>query len=338
MHEPDAVHQMSLEAKRELLAQLLKAEAAKDADQLSVAQRRYWVLRQMAPEVATHVVTTTELSGVVDSALLQQACAAVVRRRSDLSVGFVEVEGRPVRVHASIAGWVPLSTVDLSDVAAGRQLEQLRQVVAEEAARPFDAASPPLVRLTLVRCSPRLHVLVLVAHQLVADDRSGQLLVDEIRRAYGTLAQDGGVPDSRPAPVFADFATWQRTWLTSEEGARQLEWWRGRLGRGAGADAAHRPLSADREGAGPAWFPGRDAGTCGDLGGPEVAGHRARPAGAGHCAGRLGSAARALLRPARLRDRLADRWPAAGRMGVDGRSLPADLAGALRVARRPPFR
>lgn len=229
MPESDAVHQMSLEEKRELLAQLLKAEAAKDADQLSVAQRRYWVLRQMAPDVATHVVSTTELSGAVDTALLQQACAAVVRRRGDLSVGFVEVEGRPVRVHTSTAGWVPLSTVDLSDVAAGQQPEQLRQLVAEEAARPFDAASPPLVRLTLVRCSPRLYVLVLVAHQLVADDRSGQLLVDEIRRAYGTLAQDGGVPDSTPAPEFADFATWQRAWLGSEEGERQLQWWRGRL-------------------------------------------------------------------------------------------------------------
>lgn len=219
---------MSLADKRDLLARLLRDEAARDVDQLSVAQRRYWVLRQMERSVATHVVSTVGLDGTLDVAALEQAITATVRRRDDLTTGFVEVEGRPVRVTSTV-DWVPLPVYDLAELSAVAQQPEIEAVVAAESSRPFDLQSPPLVRATLIRTGPQSQVLVLVAHQIVADTRSVQLLEQDVCAAYNTLTQ-GGQPIALSTPTpFAEFATFQRTWLESDEGQQQLEWWQSRL-------------------------------------------------------------------------------------------------------------
>ena len=64
----------------ELLVRLLKEEATRGADELSVVQRRYWVLRQMEPTAPTHVVGAVRVTGDLDLGLLRQALSATVHR------------------------------------------------------------------------------------------------------------------------------------------------------------------------------------------------------------------------------------------------------------------
>ncbi|HSF43897.1 MAG TPA: amino acid adenylation domain-containing protein, partial [Thermoanaerobaculia bacterium] len=98
----------------------------------------------------------------------------------------------------------------------------VRQAI-EEARRPFDLAAGPPVRALLLRLSPGDHRLVLDLHHIVTDGWSAGVLLREIAALYAGTGL-------APLPVqYADFAVWQRGWLTGETLERLLGHWRERL-------------------------------------------------------------------------------------------------------------
>lgn len=85
--------ELSLDDKRELLVKLLKQEAAAGAESLSVAQRRYWVLRQMEPTVPTHVVAAVEVAGDLDVGLLQASeCRNTLAGTADAGLRMTQID------------------------------------------------------------------------------------------------------------------------------------------------------------------------------------------------------------------------------------------------------
>ncbi len=136
-----------------------------------------------------------------------------------------------------------------------------------EAQRPFDLRNGPLLRLTLMRLSPKEvadadHVLLLTMHHIVSDGWSIRVLVDEFSRLYGAFA--AGEALQLPAlPVqYADYAQWQRELLAGEEGRRQLNWWTEQLSQDTpvlelAADHPRPAVQSYRGGSlGFSWMPG----------------------------------------------------------------------------------
>ncbi|HJX28022.1 MAG TPA: amino acid adenylation domain-containing protein, partial [Thermoanaerobaculia bacterium] len=107
---------------------------------------------------------------------------------------------------------------------------------------PFDLARGPLIRAGLLRLGPREHVVVVTMHHIVSDGWSIGVLLRELSILYDTFA--AGRPSPLPElPVqYADFAVWQREWLTGEVLEAQLGYWREQL---SGAPAVLE-LPADR--------------------------------------------------------------------------------------------
>ena len=61
---------------------------------------------------------------------------------------------------------------------------------------------------------------------LICDMTSAYIFLGEMVTAYEALS-DGRAPELSPLPIqFADFAIWQRRWLTEERLAAQLDYWR----------------------------------------------------------------------------------------------------------------
>ncbi len=118
--------------------------------------------------------------------------------------------------------------------ARKKQGEELLRLRAEEAEQPFDLAAGPLLRLLLLRLGEREHALLLTQHHIASDGWSIGILVREIGTLYQAFA--AGRPSSLPElPIqYADFAVWQRSWLSGEVLAAELGYWRERL---AGAPA-----------------------------------------------------------------------------------------------------
>ncbi len=190
---------------------------------LSFGQERLWFLDRLQPgSSAYNVPLAVRVEGRLDVRRLAGALSAVARRHEVLRTVFAERDGGPVQVVLPAAE-VPLPAVDLRGLPLAARETEARRLTAEEAMRPFDLASGPLLRCALLELAPERALLVLNLHHIATDGWSMGVLVREINALYAGSA----LPE---LPVqYADFAAWQRRWLAGETLDRQLAWWRERL-------------------------------------------------------------------------------------------------------------
>ncbi|MFL6117997.1 amino acid adenylation domain-containing protein, partial [Actinophytocola sp.] len=204
-----------------------------DALPLSFAQQRLWFLDQLVPDNAFYTIPhVVRLRGALDLGALAGALTEVVARHEALRTTFESVDGVPRQVVHEPAD-VPLEVVDVSGHEDPPR--RAREVVADEVAHPFDLVTGPLLRSTLVRLAEDDHVLAVVAHHIVSDGWSMGVFMSELNALYEAFVH--GEPSPLPElPVqYADYAMWQREWLTGETLHAQVEYWRERL---AGIPAA----------------------------------------------------------------------------------------------------
>jgi amino acid adenylation domain-containing protein len=208
---------------------------------LSFAQERLWLVDKLTPgRTAYNIPLALGIYGVLSVAALEAALGEVVRRHETLRTTFRERESRPAQVIAPPAG-VLLPWVDLSALPAGRRAIEARRLAGEEAARPFDLESGPVLRATLLRIAAGEHALLLDIHHIAADGWSMGVLVAEVAALYGAALAEAPSPLPELTVQYADFAVWQRRWLAGEVLERQLGYWRERL-----ADAPALVLPTDR--------------------------------------------------------------------------------------------
>jgi natural product biosynthesis luciferase-like monooxygenase protein len=183
---------------------------------LSFPQRRMWFFEQVHPGTPTyHMATAWRIRGDLDVALLESSFNTIARRHEMLRTRFALQDDEPVQiVEDRVTIPLPVIDIDAADLA-GR--------IAGEAARPFDLSMLPLLRTTLLRLAPDEHVLTLTVHHIIADMWSADVLLRELMACY----RGEELPD---LPVqYADFATWQRSWLSGDVLEEQLGYWTGQL-------------------------------------------------------------------------------------------------------------
>jgi amino acid adenylation domain-containing protein len=196
---------------------------------LSYAQERMWFLYQLDPgSTAYNLVQAVRLRGAVDVPALERAAGQVARRHEVLRTVFAAGDGGPRQIVLPPAG-VPLLRVDLRQVPAAGRAQAIDRCAQEMTRQPFDLAAGPLFRVALVETAEDDGVLVILLHHIVADGWSLRLMVDELAALYA--AGCAGLPSPLPALAlqYADFALWQRDWLTGGTLAGQLEYWRRQL-------------------------------------------------------------------------------------------------------------
>ncbi|MFP5285805.1 MAG: amino acid adenylation domain-containing protein, partial [Thermoanaerobaculia bacterium] len=204
---------------------------------LSFAQERLWFLDRLQPgSAAYNIPAVLRLTGDLDVEALRRSFDEIVRRHGPLRTTFADVHGEPrQRVSPPIsAGMVPLPVIDLSALPQALRAREMARRTAEEVGRPFDLARGPLLRLHLLRLGRREHTLVVNVHHIASDGWSMGILVGETTVLYEAFLQ--GLPSPLPElPLqYADFAAWQRSWLTGAVLEEHLDFWRQEL---AGAPA-----------------------------------------------------------------------------------------------------
>jgi amino acid adenylation domain-containing protein len=199
---------------------------------LSFAQQRLWFLAQMeGASEAYHMPRAFRLDGPLDRAALTRALDALVARHEALRTRFTESEGEAFQEIVPGSGF-SLRVHDLT----GSSDAEIAALQAQEATEPFDLTRGPLIRGQLIVLAADRHVLLLTLHHIVSDGWSMGLLAQELRVLY--------VGDPLPPlPVqYADYAAWQREWLSDGALAEQGAYWKEVL-----ADApALLDLPADR--------------------------------------------------------------------------------------------
>ncbi|MGJ4971817.1 amino acid adenylation domain-containing protein [Bradyrhizobium sp. HKCCYLRH1073] len=197
---------------------------------LSPAQERLWFLWSMDPAGTAYTIAcTVHFDGPLDQARLVQALTEIVARHEALRTTFSAPDGRVVQViHASPD--IPVAVEDLRRSPAAERASRVAARTREELARPFDLVNGPLLRAVLMQLADDRHELLLSAHHIVADGLSLDVLLAEIAALYDGLRRGAGALPPPSAIQYADYAAWQRDWLSGPEAAQQLSYWRERLG------------------------------------------------------------------------------------------------------------
>jgi amino acid adenylation domain-containing protein len=201
---------------------------------LSFAQERMWFLERLDPNRSLYnLCRAIRLRGTIDIQALRQALAAIVTRHEALRTNFVFDNGEP-RQLISAPPACNLSQVDLSCEPEPEREPLARRWLEEEARRPFDLTRDPLFQATLIRLNEAEHILVLTVHHIVFDGWSAGILSAELAAGYKSFVC-GETPSLTDLPVqYADYARWQRRWLSGEVLESQLAYWKQQL---AGAPA-----------------------------------------------------------------------------------------------------
>ncbi|MCU1450867.1 MAG: non-ribosomal peptide synthetase, partial [Acidimicrobiales bacterium] len=209
---------------------------------LSSAQQRLWFLDDLTPgSTEYNTGIGLRLSGGLDRDALSRALDTLAVRHESLRTTFDTLDGFGVQLVAP-TGAVPLRVVDLS-AADDRDDAALDRVLAEELRLPFDLRRGPLTRAVLVSLAEDDHVLVLSQHHIVTDGWSVGVLIDELSELYAAAVR--GVPADLPEPTiqYADFAVWEREWLSTPELDRHRRYWTRKL---AGIEPLQLPTDRPR--------------------------------------------------------------------------------------------
>jgi amino acid adenylation domain-containing protein len=183
-------------------------------------QRALWFLHQLDPNsTAHHMPLALRLRGELDVAALRRAVTELVVRHEALRTRFGDQHGTPYQMVDPAPDTFPLTMAEADGQPAQTWLDT-------QTTAPMDLGQGPLFRASVLRLAPDDHILLLVMHHIIADGWSANIIMAELSTLY-PAARSGStadLPELRVQP--ADYAAWQRRWLTTEDFGQQLAFWR----------------------------------------------------------------------------------------------------------------
>src|SRR6185369_13273961 len=211
---------------------------------LSFAQQRLWFIDQLEPGSPLYnMPVALRVEGPLDAGVLALCLGEIVRRHEALRTVFAVRDGAPMQVIMPASPFVlPMTDLsglpdrsdrtDRSDLKARQAVALAVALAHEEALRPFDLGGlrgGPMLRGVLLRLAERDHVVALTMHHIASDGWSMGILVREVTALYASFA--AALPSALPElPVqYADFAVWQRSWLSGEVLEGEISFWRRQL-------------------------------------------------------------------------------------------------------------
>jgi non-ribosomal peptide synthase protein (TIGR01720 family) len=184
-----------------------------------------------------------DVDGEIDLPRLNQAWQQVIARHDVFRTAFVALEqGGVAQVVLPCAPrtW-SVGFEDLAQLAAGEQQQVMARYAAEDRARGFDFAQPPLIRVALWKLADRHYCLLWTSHHAIIDGWSIPLVFRSLLQSYSAP----GATVS-PAPSFRDYVQWL---ARSERGAAK-QFWREQLGQLDSACLLRRDAKGERHGVG----------------------------------------------------------------------------------------
>ena len=196
---------------------------------LSFAQTRLWFLDKLQPLSAFYnIPLALRLSGQLNIAAIESSINEIIQRHEALRTNFTTQEGQPVQIIASTLN-LKLLVVDLLYLPESSREIEAQRLAFEEANRPFNLEREPLVRGTALQLGETEYILVLTMHHIISDGWSLGVFVRELTELYKAFCT-GSPPVLPLLPVqYADFAVWQRQWLSGEVLKTQLHYWKEQL-------------------------------------------------------------------------------------------------------------
>lgn len=221
----------------------INVDLAREEPVLSFAQQRLWFLDQLENQSAAYNISgALRLTGPLNLNALERAYHEIVKRHEILRTRFISEEGNPIPVVEPVLT-PSVETVDLSGLSEGEKSESISRYMQETVKEPFDLSRLPLIRMKLLKLevsnweikdqnnlpAGEEHILSIVIHHIISDAWSIGIFVREMSILYESFV-DGNYSQLPDLTIqYADFARWQRNWLSGDALENQLNYWREQL-------------------------------------------------------------------------------------------------------------
>ncbi|MGR9556472.1 amino acid adenylation domain-containing protein (plasmid) [Rhizobium leguminosarum] len=191
----------------------------------TLVQRHLWLCDLMLPNaVFLNIASSFALRGPLDVDAAVRCLQALAERHPILRARF-HVRNGKLWQEISKNGAVEVRVVDVSAPTVQERRCRLEAIYAD-AAGPFDLERGPCARFVVARFSADDHIVVMVAHHIVADEWSLGVLGRQFVLEYSARVNGRARQPPPPALTFFDFAAWQQECLASAHFDPQILYWK----------------------------------------------------------------------------------------------------------------
>ncbi|WP_457934200.1 amino acid adenylation domain-containing protein [Pseudoalteromonas sp. SCSIO 43210] len=220
------------ESKNELVAFLASEQAIprtqKDEYELSFSQQRLWFLDRLEGQTSTYNMSIAyQLMGMIQVQALEGALNDLLKANPSLAAQFYEINGQASQVFRQDIA-VKLQTIQADNV----DKEFINKQLAEEAQRPFNLASSPMLRAQVYLQAADVSTLQLTFHHIAVDGWSIELLFDQLAAFYQARVNEKVLVATEQPSLglhYGDYAAWQQGYFQAGGFDSSLEYWAQRL-------------------------------------------------------------------------------------------------------------
>lgn len=206
---------------------------------LAFGQQRLWFIDQLYPNTAAYSLPfTTRLKGTLDVSALERAFRALVERHEILRTIIVGRDGIPVGLLLQ-DNFFEFKTFDIRGGTGSES--SARQLLLQEAQRPFHLGRGPLFRVTLVRFEDNSYLLLHNVPHSSFDGGSIGVMYKAVEQLYRRARGEEVVLPELPIQ-FSQYAAWQQQELQTHHD-RLMTYWMEQL---SGAQSIHMPYDRPR--------------------------------------------------------------------------------------------
>jgi non-ribosomal peptide synthase protein (TIGR01720 family) len=164
----------------------------------------------------------------LDSTLLKKAVDHVLEHHDALRLRFTRADSQWQQQNVAVEDQEVFSYVDLSTLPLSEQNVRM-ETMQTKLAESLDVSSGPLVKFAYFNLgSARTSQLLALAHRLVVDQRSWQILVEDLEAVYGQLENNQPVKLPNKTTSFKAWAEQSQAHADSEALQRELSYWTGK--------------------------------------------------------------------------------------------------------------
>ena len=192
---------------------------------LSFAQQRLWFIDQMdTGSTQYNMPSAIRMQGDFKVEVAQAAFTQIIERHESLRTIFVDTAKGPVQIISEQFKF-SISQVDLSDLTTALQDEAIETALKQDAQQSFNLNKDLMLRVSYLHINDDEGVMLFNMHHIASDGWSIGILIDEFVKLYRSNLEGKPNPLAALPIQYADYAHWQRNWLSGDVLESQLTYW-----------------------------------------------------------------------------------------------------------------
>ncbi len=194
---------------------------------LSFPQQSIWFVEKLVVNsVIYNMSVSLSIKGEIDSKLLKDSLKKIVKRHKILRTVFLEDDnGNPYqRILDEVQFY---EEIDLSDKT--NKFDIIKEYKFAEENFKFDLSKPSLFKVKLLSISDVEHLLIITMHHIIADDRSLEIILNELNDIYSSKINKTNLSIKKPELQYIDYSIWQRKNLLETYLNNQVIYWKEKL-------------------------------------------------------------------------------------------------------------